>query len=110
MIKGETVTLVVKTATGTNPFGETTYSTINENVVDVLVELLSAEELVADMEYFGKKTMYKLHIPIGDTHTWEDTEVIVRGKTYKTIGPLVEYPQNMVPLRWNKQIKVCFYE
>ena len=104
---GVTITLTVKTQTGTDSFGQPTYSTTTENVPDVLVGEPSTEDITNAITMYGKKIAYTLAIPKGDTHVWENTEVALPepfGGTYHTIGYPTAGIEANIPLRWNKKV------
>ena len=109
MIKGITVKLHVKTQNGEDAFGVPIMSDSSVDVNDVLVSPVNAEDSNDDFAMYGKKTIYSLAIPKGDTHTWEDTEVEFFGRKFRTVGNVVEGIEANIPLRWNKQIKVEYY-
>ena len=109
MIKGETVKLVVKTKTGTDAFGAPVYTEEEVTVDNVLVGEPSSEDVTAENNLTGKRIAYTLGIPKGDTHTWYDTFVMVRGERYRTIGrPVYGTPENM-PLAWGGKVSVERY-
>lgn len=111
MIKGVSITLKAKMKTGTDDFNRPIYSTTDVTVDDVLVGNPTADEINDAFTLFGKKAVYTLCIPKGDTHIWEDTEVVLPAPwagTYHTIGyPMAYVPENIPSgIRWNKQIKL----
>lgn len=108
-MKGETVGLVVKTQTGTDPFGHPIYSEKIVNVEDVLVGQPTSDEIVSTLNTTGKMIAYTLGIPKGDTHVWTDTEVIIWGERYRTIGFPVTGTQANIPLRWGQNVQVERY-
>lgn len=108
-IKGITVKLHVKTASGNDDFGNPEYTDTTVNVDDVLVTPTSAEDSANAFAMYGKKTVYTLAIPKGDANVWEDTEVEFFGKMFRTVGSVTEGIEDNIPLKWNKQIKVEFY-
>lgn len=109
MIKGTTVTLIKKTQTGTDDFGAPIYSEEEIEVKDVLVGQPSSEDLISELELTGKHIAYVLGIPKGDTNTWSDTDVIIWGERYRTIGLPQTGIQENIPLRWKANIKVERY-
>lgn len=109
MIKGTTVTLIKKTVSGYDDFGAPIYTEEEIEVNDVLVGQPTSEELVTTLELTGKHIAYVLGIPKGDTNTWEDTEVIIWGERFKTIGFPQTGIQENIPLRWKANIKVERY-
>lgn len=108
-MKGTTVQLVVKTQTGIDPFGAPIFEEKLENIKDVLVGQPSSDDIVSTHELYGKVIAYVLGIPKGDTHNWEDTDVIIWGDRYHTIGYEQTGIQENIPLRWGKNIKVERY-
>lgn len=106
---GTTVGLVVKTQTGTDPFGHPIYSEEIVQIDDILVGQPTSEDVISTLELTGKRIAYVLGIPKGDTHVWEDTEVIIWGDRYKTIGFPVTGEQKNIPLRWGQNVKVERY-
>lgn len=108
-MKGMTVGLVVKTQTGEDPFGAPVFSEEIVDINDVLVGQPSSEDVLSTLNLTGKRIAFVLGIPKGDTHKWEDTEVIIWGERYRTIGYPETGIQANVPLRWGKNVKVERY-
>ena len=108
-MKGETVGLVVKTQTGTDPFGHPIYSEEIVNVEDVLVGQPSSDDVLSTLNLTGKRIAYTLGIPKGDTHVWTDTEVIIWGERFRTIGFPKTGTQANIPLRWGQNVQVERY-
>lgn len=108
-IKGETVFLVEKLKTGTDPFGKDIFSETEIPVENVLIGSPSTEGAVDEMNINGKRIAYVLGIPKDDTHNWKDSVVRIRGEKFRTYGsPLTQTPEN-VPGKWNTQVKVERY-
>lgn len=110
LIKGQTIKLIEKTQTGLDPFGAPIYAENEIDVDNVLISPTSDTDVVTDMQMYGKASTYTLSIPKGDSHDWTDTKVKFFGKTWHTFGNIVEYQEELVPLSWNKKIKVELYE
>lgn len=108
-LKGITVTLVDKTAVGTDDFGSTIYEDSNISVDNVLVAPTSTDDIVNHLTLTGKKAVYTLAIPKGDTHDWEDKEVLFFGQRWRTFGIPLEGIEDMIPLDWNKKVMVERY-
>lgn len=108
-MKGMTVGLVIKTQTGTDPFGAPVFSEEVVNINDVLVGSPSSEDVLSTLNLTGKRIAYVLGIPKGDTHTWVDTEVIIWGEKFRTIGYPETGIQANIPLRWGQNVKVERY-
>lgn len=109
MLKGIDVILHDKAMSGTDPFGRPVYEDTLVTVSNVLVTPASTEAITDELNLSGKRLEYILCIPKGDTHTWEDREVEFFGKKWRTFGNVQEWIEGMVPLAWNKQVKVERY-
>ena len=109
-MKGTTIQVEVKTQTGTDPFGAPVYESVFEDVKDVLVGQPSTDEIKTSTDLFGKKLVYMLGIPKGDTHNWEDVNVIIWGRPFKTFGLPITGEQANIPLRWGQNVRVGYYE
>lgn len=113
MIKGVTVTLIVKTQTGTDDFGAPVWETAEVQVDNVLVGQPATEEVTDTLNLHGKKLEYVLGIPKGDEHVWSDTEVILpkpfEGR-FRTIGFPTAGIEKNIPLDWNKKVRLERYE
>lgn len=109
MIKGITVTLLEKTETGKDGFGHPVYKENPVEVENVLVSPASSSEIVNELNLSGKKAVYTLAIPKGDTHSWEGCRVRFFGAEWKVIGfPVMGIEEN-IPLDWNKKVTVERY-
>ena len=110
LIKGITVTLYERMQTGTDAFNAPIYQDVPISVANVLVTPVSADAVINDLQLYGKRSVYELCIPKGDTHSWEDCRVDFLGKSWKVFGPPQEWISDMVPLDWNRKVKVERYE
>lgn len=108
-IKGITIVLVDKVKTGTDPFGNPIYEDQDIEVENVLVSPTSSDDIVNQMTLTGKKAVYTLGIPKGDTHDWEDKEVKFFGERWRTFGFPTEGIEDLIPLDWNKKVMVERY-
>ena len=106
MFKGTTVALTVKTQAGTDAFNATVWTETTETVDNVLICPASGQELTDGLSLYGKRAVYTLCIPKGDTHVWEDTTVSFFGHTFRSFGPVTEYQESLVPGPWNKRVQV----
>ena len=109
-MKGITVTLTKKTVSGTDPFGQPTYTETFENVDDVLVGEPSTDDINNALTLYGKRVSYTLAIPKGDTHTWKDQRVEFFGEKFMCVGFPIEGIEANIPLRWHKKVRVVRYE
>lgn len=110
VIKGITVELIKEVATDTDRFGNPITEKTTVNVDNVLIKPLSTDEQITDFNFYGKKSVYELCIPKGDTNEWENRKVNFFGKTWLVISPASETIDAMTPLEWNKHFKVALYE
>ena len=110
MIRGMTIQIVVKTQTGTDPFGAPIYSETEEDVNNVLVGQPTTEDYATTLQLTGKRIAYVLGIPKGDTHDWVNTDVIIWGERFRTIGLPQTGIQDNIPLQWGQNVKVERYE
>ena len=109
-IKGITVILIDKVKTGTDPFDAPIYEDKEIPVQNVLVSPTSSDDVINQVQLYGKKSTYTLGIPKGDEHDWENKEVHFFGKKYRTFGPIIEGIESMVPTQWHKKVMVERYE
>lgn len=109
MIKGIKVTLMVREQTSIDPFGKPVYQEIPVIVDNVLIAPVSDAEVLETYNLTGRKAIYTLGIPKGDAHNWEDRKVLFFGQEWHTIGMPLEGIEEMIPLRWNKKVRVERY-
>ena len=109
MIKGITVTLILKIQSGTDAFNRPIYEYIEEDVENVLVAPASSDDILSSQDLTGKKAVYTLAIPKGDTHNWIDATVRFFGQEWHTFGYPLEGIEANIPLNWNKKVMVEKY-
>lgn len=110
LIKGITVTLINKKEVGRDPFDQPIFEDVEIEVDNVLVNPTSTDDIVNQLNITGKKAVYTLAIPKGDTNNWEDAEVFFFGKRWRTFGIPTEGIDHLIPLDWNKKVMVERYE
>ena len=110
MIKGITVTLYEKKKSGEDPFGHPLYTETPVNVDNVLVVPASTPEILDSVNLYGKKAVYNIAIPKGDTHIWEDSRVEFFGFMWHVIGFPQHGIEENIPLDWNEKWMVERYE
>lgn len=108
-LKGITVTLISKQQTGADPFGTPIYSDVETEVENVLVAPTNSDDVVNNLSLTGRKAVYQLAIPKGDTHDWENVEVRFFGQRWRTFGIPIEGIDELIPLDWNKKVMVERY-
>lgn len=106
MLTGMTVNLSVKTQIGVDAFNRPIYSEDIVPVENVLVSPASEQEILDTLNLTGRKAVYQLAIPKGDTHTWENTTVFFFGQSWRTIGLPIEGIPSLIPLNWNRKVRV----
>lgn len=108
-LKGITITLFDTIQTGVDDFGAPMFEDSEILVDNVLVTPTLSDDIVNQMSLTGKKAVYTLAIPKGDTHDWEDKEVFFFGQRWRTFGVPIEGIEDMIPLDWNKKVTVERY-
>jgi hypothetical protein len=109
-IKGITVTLISKKEVGRDPFNKPIYEDVEIEVDNVLVSPTSTDDVVNTMNLTGRKAVYTLAIPKGDTNTWENQEVRFFGERWQVLGIPLEGIEHLIPLDWNKKVTVARFE
>lgn len=112
MITGIKIQLAVKAQTGTDEFNRPVYSKVYEDVENVLVGQPTSQEAIDTLNLTGRKVVYTLAIPKGDTHVWEESEVILPtpfAGTYRVIGIPTAGIEANIPLSWNMKAQVERY-
>ena len=110
MIKGITVTLMSRTQTGTDPMGAPIYEDTEVYIDNVLVTPVSSDDVVNQQALTGRKAVYTLAIPKGDTNDWENQRVDFFGQSWRVFGIPTQGIDDLIPLAWNKKVMVERYE
>lgn len=110
LIKGMTVVLREKIMTGKDPFNDPIYEYVDKEVENVLIAPASTDDIVSSQNLYGKKAVYTLAIPKGDTNTWTDNIVVFFGKEWQVFGIPMEGMTGNIPLDWDKKVMVKRYE
>ena len=110
-MRGITVTLYDRTQTGTDALNKPVYTETPVTVDNVLVAPSSMVEVLEQFSLDGRKGEYVMAIPKGDTHEWTS------GKKISFFGVdwrIIEMPEEgiewLIPLSWNKKVRVERYE
>lgn len=109
LLHGITIQLFEKTKIGEDAFNRPIYTETAVDVDNVLIGEPSAQEIVDTLNLTGKKLAYTLAIPKGDAHDWEDVNVSFWGEKFRTIGEPTQGIEAMIPLDWNKKVRVERY-
>ena len=108
-MRGITVTLYTKTETGADAFHAPIYTETPVQVDNVLVAPASTTEILDNVNLYGRKAVYTLAIPKGDTHDWENVRVDFFGQSWRTFGFPTEGIEHLIPLSWNRKVMVERY-
>lgn len=109
MLKGITIRLFRKEKVEEDDFGAPIFQETAIDVDNVLVGEPTSEEVTDTLNLTGRKAVYVLGIPKGDTNDWENVHVEFFGQRFRTIGIPIEGIESMIPLSWNKKVKVERY-
>lgn len=110
-MRGITVTLYDRTQTGTDALNHPVYSETAVTVKNVLVAPSSMVEITEQISINGSKGEYLMAIPKGDTNEWTaGKRVSFFGEDWKIIEMPEEGIEWLIPLSWNKKVKVERYE
>ena len=108
-IKGIPVTLYEKTQTDEDAFHDPVYTEMPVTVENVLVTPADAAAIADEVQLNGHHLAYELCIPKGNAHSWDDVTVEFFGQKWHTYGGVQQYIEELVPLDWNKKVKVERY-
>lgn len=108
-MKGITVTLHQLTQSGVDAFNEAVYTDTPVAVENVLVAPASSQEVIDAQNLWGKKAVYTLGIPKGDSHEWENQLVEFFGAQWRAFGYVVQGIDDLIPLSWNAKVQVERY-
>ena len=108
-IKGITITLYEVVEAGKDGFNKTIYEETPVQVENVLIAPATGQDIVDATNLYGKRAVYTLAIPKGDTHVWEDRRVEFFGQSWRVFGCPTEGIEDNIPLYWNKKVMVERY-
>lgn len=110
-MNGITVTLYDSTVVGHDSLNSPIYNATPTTVANVLVAPMSDEEVLQMYTLTGRKAVYQMAIPKGDTHEWTaGKRVDFFGESWRIIGLPQEGIDELIPLGWNKKVRVERYE
>ena len=110
-MRGITVTLYERVQSGTDAFNAPVYTETPVQVDNVLVGQPETDDITASIELYGKQIRYMLGIPKGDTHEWTaGKKVNFFGEDWRIVELPEEGIEKLIPLAWNKKVRVERYE
>ena len=109
MLRGIDVVLYEKHQTGEDAFHAPVYEETPVTVHNVLVGAPDTAAIVNELTLTGRRLAYTLALPKEDTHDWHNVTVEFFGQKFRTYGDVVQGMESLVPLAWNKQVKVERY-
>ena len=109
-LRGINVILLDKVQQGVDDFDNPIYEEVPIEIENVLIAPSSTDEKLSTLNLTGKHAVYTLAIPKEDTHIWENKRVVFFGKIWSVISLPEEGILEMLPLDWNKKVKVERYE
>jgi len=109
-MQGIDIILYDKQKTGEDAFGHPVYAETPVTVENVLVGEPTSDEVTDALNLYGKHVAYTLAIPKGDENTWTDRMVEFFGERFRVIGHPTQGIDHLIPLAWNKKVRVEHYE
>ena len=114
MIRGQTVTLYAQTQTGTDDFNRPIYTETPVTVANVLIGEPSSDEITTATDLYGKKILFMLGIPKGNTNDWQDKKVswtMPNGSTMtvQTFGFPIFGVEANIPGPWHMKVRCAAY-
>ena len=110
-MKGITITLWDRTKTGVDELNNPVYTETSVSVDNVLVAPVNSTEVLDTYNLTGRKAVYQLAIPKGDTNDWTaGKKVSFFGEDWRIIEIAEEGIEALIPLQWNKKVRVERYE
>lgn len=106
MIKGTTIILYEQELTGKDAFNRPIYRETAVPVDNVLISPMSDTEVLDILNLTGRRAEYQLALPKGDGHDWTDKKICFFGHDWKVIGDVQEGIEGLIPLDWNRKIRV----
>lgn len=104
-LHGITITLYTESETYVDAFNRPHIVEEPVEVANVLVGSPTSEEVLDTLNLTGRRVVYILGIPKGDTNDWTDKKVSFFGQTFKTIGSPIQGIDTLIPMEWNKKVK-----
>ena len=108
-MRGITITLYDKVQVGIDDFNRPIYEETPLSIENVLIGEPTTDQVIDELNLSGKRLAYTLAIPKGDTHEWTDRKVEFFGEVFRTFGKPTQGIDHLIPLDWNKKVKVERY-
>ena len=108
-MRGISITLYDKTQIGIDDFNRPIYEDVPRTIENVLIGEPTTDQVIDELNLSGKRLAYTLAIPKGDTHEWTDRKVEFFGEVFHTFGKPTQGIDHLIPLDWNKKVKVERY-
>lgn len=105
-MRGAPVVLHVKTQTGVDAMNNPVFTSTTVTVDNVLIGEPSTDDITSSVSLYGKKIVYMLGIPKGDSHVWTDTIVEIFGEPFRTFGDVIQGIEENIPTPWHKKVRV----
>lgn len=110
-MRGITVTLYDRTETGKDALNKPIYTETAVQVDNVLVVPSASMEVLEPTNLDGRRGDYTMAIPKGDTNDWSaGKKVSFFGQDWRIIEMPEEGIEWLIPLSWNKKVRVERYE
>lgn len=110
MLKGIDITIYKKTETGRDDLNCPIYTETTETLSNVLVAPSSETEALETVNLYGRKAVYTLALPKGCTTDFTGLCVGFFGRKWRVIGDSIQGIEAMIPLSWNRKIRVEVYD
>lgn len=108
-MRGVTIILYDKVQIGIDDFNRPVYQDVPRNIENVLIGEPTTDQVIDELNLSGKRLAYTLAIPKGDNHEWTDRKVEFFGEVFRTFGRPTQGIDHLIPLDWNKKVKVERY-
>lgn len=107
-MKGITVTLFERIPSGKDDFNGTKWRELPVEVKNVLVAPATetGEEITDTTDLVSRRALYTLALPKGDSHSWEGCRVRFWNEDFRVIGKPTQGIEEMIPLKWNRKVRV----
>lgn len=108
-MRGITITLYDKVQVGIDDFNRPIYEETPLSIENVLIGEPTTDQVIDELNLSGKRLAYTLAIPKGDSHEWTGRKVEFFGEVFRTFGKPTQGIDHLIPLDWNKKVKVERY-